>query len=120
MCQSQPLRQGGNGVFARMLTMDVKPGQASALAEAVDQTVVPTLRKFKGFRDQLTMLSPDGSKMVAMSFWDSAPEADVYEHEGWPRVLELYHSLADGTPVLSTYDLVYSTAYQIRGCAAAA
>ncbi len=107
-------------MFARMLTMTVKPGQGSALAAAVDQTVVPALRKFKGFRDQLTMLSPDGRKMVAMSFWDSAPEAGIYEHDAWPRVLEVYKGFADGPTELSTYDLIYSTAYHVGARASAA
>ena len=107
-------------MFARMLTMNVKSAQGTALAAAVEQTVVPTLRKFPGFRDQLTMLSPDGSKLVAFSFWDSAPDARTYEQDGWPGVLELYRTFADSTPVLSTYDLIVSTAYQVRGRSAAA
>jgi hypothetical protein len=107
-------------MFARMLTMDVKPGKASSLAAAVEEKVLPTLRKFQGFRDQLTMLSPDGRKMVAMSFWDSAPQAGAYESQGWPAVIDVYRPFADSAPVLTTYDLKVSTAYQVHPATLAA
>ncbi len=66
------------------------------------------------------MLSPDGKQAVLMSFCDSAEPAEIYVRDGYARVLAAPEPLIEGTPVLSTYDAISSTAYKIRAGAAGA
>ncbi len=104
-------------MFARMLTVDVKPGQASNYAAAVD-SVIPMMRSFAGFRDEIALLSPDGKRAVAISFWDTADHAEAYDRDGAPRVLDVMKPLMEGTPVLTVYDVTNSTVHQIIARAA--
>ncbi len=99
-------------MFARIITVDVKPGQAANYAAAVDR-VIPIMRTFAGFRDEIVMLSHDGKHGAAISFWDSAEQAKAYDREGSARVLEMMSPYFDGTPVLTTYDVTNSTVHQI-------
>lgn len=105
-------------MFARILTMNVKPGQGAGLTALVEEKHIPVLRRFAGFRDQITMLSPDGKQMVAMSFWDTEEQAEVYKREGYAQVLAATAPFIEGTPVVSTHNVIYSTAYHIRARAA--
>ncbi len=107
-------------MFVRTLIMNVKSGRAAELAALIEEKHLPILRMFAGFRDQISMLSPDGKQMVAMSFWDRAEQADVYKREGYARVLAATETFIDGPPVLSTYEVFYSTAYNIRARSAGA
>ncbi len=107
-------------MFVRILTITVKPGQRYELARVIHDKHLPILQEFAGFRDQLSFLSPDGRQAILMSLWDSRVEAEVYAREGYPRVLAETEPLIDSTPVLSTYDVLYSTAYQIGASAVGA
>ena len=98
-------------MFVRMLTMTAKPGQRSGLITLIEKKHIPVLNEFAGFRDQISMLAPDGRQAVMMSFWDSEAQAETYVREGYPRVLAATEPFIDGTPVLSTYDLIFSTAH---------
>ena len=65
------------------------------------------------------MLSPDG-EMIMMSFWNSAAPAEACAREGYPQVLAATEPFIDSTPVLSTYELVFSSAHQaVRSTAGA-
>ena len=99
-------------MFVRMLTMTVNPGKRSGLASLIEEKHIPVLRAFAGFRDQISMTSADGKETVRMSFWDSAAQAEAYAREGYPRVLAATEPFIEGTPVLSTYELVFSTAHE--------
>ncbi len=105
-------------MFVRMLTMNVKPGQRSGLATLIEEKHIPLLRSFAGFRDQISWLSPDGKQAVLISFWDTAAQAEVYARDGYASVLAVTQPFIDSTPVLCTYDVIFSTAYQIRASAA--
>ncbi len=107
-------------MYVRVLTMAAKPGQRTELARVIEEKHIPVLEAFAGFRDQISMLSPDGRQTVLMSFWDSEAEAEAYAREGYPRVLAATEALIDGTPVLSTYEVIFSTAYRVLAPAARA
>jgi hypothetical protein len=44
-------------MFARIFRMALKPGQGDGYAHAIDEKVIPILRKFAGFRDEIAMVS---------------------------------------------------------------
>jgi hypothetical protein len=101
-----------------MLTMAVKPGQGSGLARLIEEKHIPVLEKFAGYRDQMSMLSADGKQAILMSFWDSAAQAEAYVREGYPHVLAATDPFIESTPVLSTYDMIFSSAYPMHAAGA--
>jgi len=57
-------------MFARIFRADLKPGQGDGYARSIDQKVIPILRKFSGFRDEIAMVSADGKEGIGISFWN--------------------------------------------------
>ncbi len=105
-------------MFVRMLTMAVKPGQRDGLAKVIEEKHIPVLRRFAGYRDQMSMLSLDGKHATLMSFWDKAADAEAYAREGYTEVLAATEPFIDSTPVLATHELIFSTAYHMHAVGA--
>lgn len=100
-------------MFVRIFTVKLKPGEGPGFARTIDQDIIPLMRKFAGFRDEIAMVSTDGKQAVGISFWDRQEDADVYSSDGYPAVIAGLEKLMDGAPVLATYELTNSTAHSV-------
>lgn len=100
-------------MYTRFLTVDLKPGQGPAYAVALDKKIIPILKTFAGFRDEIAGFSPDGKKAFGMSFWETKDHADIYRRDGYARVLEAMTPFIQGEPVVVAYDVTRSTVHNI-------
>jgi hypothetical protein len=100
-------------MYTRFLTVDLKPGQGPGYAAALDQKIIPILRTFPGFRDEIAGFSPDGKKAFGMSFWETPEQAAAYKRDGYSRVLEAMTPFIQGEPVVVAYDVTRSTVHNI-------
>ncbi len=57
-------------MFARSVTMRLKPGTVSEFNKTLEKEILPLLQKQKGFRDELTLVSSNGSEVIGISLWD--------------------------------------------------
>ena len=101
-------------MYARILTVDMKPGQGGTYAKEIEQEIIPLLRTFPGFRDEIAGVSADGKQAVGISFWDNAESAAKYKREGYARVLKIMEPVMAGKAVVMEYELTNSTAHHIR------
>ncbi len=101
-------------MFARIVTVNLKPGEGSGYARMIEQEVIPILRKFAGFRDEIAMVSTDGKQAVGMSLWERREDADAYSRDSYADVLKAMEKHIEGKPVLVTYDVTTSTAHAIE------
>jgi hypothetical protein len=97
-------------MFARRISMRLKPNSARQFAEKEEREVLPAIRKQKGFRDLMAFVSPSGTEAFVITLWDGQESAEAYGREGYPRLISLLSSVIDGVPVLDTYNLSVSTA----------
>jgi heme-degrading monooxygenase HmoA len=79
--------------------------------------ILPLLRKWDGFADELTLLDGDRNRVVAISLWDSEDNADAYSRDGYAEVLKRLAQVVEGTPVVRTYEVSNSTFHKIPGLA---
>lgn len=100
-------------MFSRIVTMHLKPNSVSHLAKAVEERVLPILRKQEGFRDEIFFVSPDGKSATAISFWDRQANADSYSDKAYPQVTQILTNLIEGNPQVKTYDVFNSTCHKI-------
>lgn len=96
-------------MFSRIVTMRPKSDTIAPLTKALDEQVLPMLRKQGGFRDEICFLSSDSSKAIVISFWDRKDQADAYGRDVYPKVLETVKHYLDETPVVKNYDVISST-----------
>ena len=46
-------------MYARRVSMKLKPNSATAFTQSLEKEVIPMLRKQKGFQDEITFIVPD-------------------------------------------------------------
>ena len=106
-------------MFARIVSMRLKPNTASEFSQTIEKRILPILRKQKGFRDEITFIGPGGMEAVGISLWDSREQADAYNSGSYPEVLRELNKLLEETPQVQTYDVANSTAHKIAARRAA-
>lgn len=106
-------------MFARNVSIHLKPNSSAAFIKQIENETIPTLRKQKGFQGELTFLAPGGAEAVGISLWDKKENADAYARDRYPEVMKNLNKFVDGTPKVQTYEVANSTFHQIAATVAA-
>lgn len=99
-------------MFGRQVTLKLKPNSATELRRIAETEILPILRKQKGFRDEITFISPERSEAIANSFWDTKANAEAYEVTTYVEVLKTLSNVVDGKPIVKTFEFVNSSFHQ--------
>lgn len=100
-------------MYARNVSMHLKPNSAGEFTRTLERDIVPLLRKQSGFADELAFIGPNGTEAVAISLWDTKESADAYNRDGYPEVLRGLATVVEGTPEVRTYEVSSSTCHKI-------
>ncbi len=106
-------------MFTRIVMVRLKPNSAQQFSQTIEKKVLPILRNQKGFRDEVTLIAPNGQEAIGMSFWDSREQAEAYNSSKYAEVQRELNNLIEGTPKVQTYDVANSTAHKIAAQSAA-
>ena len=101
-------------MFARKLSIHLKPNTLAEFTKTVENDVVPLLRKQPGFQDEITFAVPEGNDVLAISLWDTQKNAENYDSNVYEGVLKLLGTVIDGPPKVGTTEVLHSTFHQIR------
>jgi heme-degrading monooxygenase HmoA len=102
-------------MFARKVSMQVKPNSNAALTERMEKNILPLLRKQTGFQDEITFLGngTGRNEAFAISLWDTKEHAEDYNRGTYPEVMKLLANDIEGTPRVETYEVGNSTFHKI-------
>jgi hypothetical protein len=100
-------------MFARSVSMRLKPNSVGQLTQIIEQDVLPLLRKQKGFQDEITLVAPGGADAVAISLWDKKENADAYNRDAYPGLLKTIARVVEGTPQVQIYEVANSTVHKV-------
>jgi hypothetical protein len=100
-------------MYARNVSLNLKPNSASEFTQTFEQDILPLLRKQTGFKDEITFLGSDGKDALAISLWDRKESADVYSRDTYPQVLKGLAKVVEGTPEVHAYEVCNSTFHKI-------
>lgn len=92
-------------MFARTLTMQLKPNSAPDFTRLVDSDLIPMLRKNSGFCDEIVLVNSDATSAVAVSLWDSKEHAENYSRTGYPEVAKTLARVIEGSPKIEVYQV---------------
>lgn len=104
-------------MYARIVTLNLKPNRLDDFKETLDKQVMPMLRKQNGFKDELSFVGSSGTEIRTISFWDKKENADSYNSATYPEVLKVLANVLEGTPQVKTYDVINSTFHKIPALA---
>jgi hypothetical protein len=100
-------------MFARNVSLRLKPNSSVAFTKQIENETIPTLRKQQGFQGEVTFLAPSGTEAVAISFWDNKDNAERYARTGYPEVLKNLTKFVEGSPTVQNYEVTNSTFHKI-------
>ena len=100
-------------MYARNVSIHLKPSMLNDFNKTFEQEVLPTLRKQKGFKDEITFFVPDSNDLIAISLWDNKENGEAYNTTGYPEVLKLLAKTFDGTPKVRTSEVIHSTFHKV-------
>jgi quinol monooxygenase YgiN len=107
-------------MFTRIVEVTVRPESRDTLINLLNNEVLPTLRKEKGFVDSVGLTSPEnGNQLLSITFWKTRQDADTYHQNTYPRLLSLLNPHITHPPTIRTYDVVTSTVHKIAAGKAA-
>ncbi len=75
-------------MFSRHITVQIKKTWISEIPQVFDKEVLPLLRRQKGFLDELLLVPPDKTEVVAISLWENKEFAETYNREFYPKVVK--------------------------------
>jgi hypothetical protein len=106
-------------MFARRVSLNLKPNTKAEFARQLDKEIIPMLRKQKGFQDEITFVVPSGKEAFGISLWDNKDNAEAYNRGAYLEVAKLLSKVVDGTPRVDTYEVSNSTYHKVGAAAAA-
>jgi len=94
-------------MFARILNYEVKPEKKEEFVKIVKNEVVPILKKQPGFLEVLPFFPEKirEEKAVTISLWATRAEAERYEREMYPSVLNIVKPFLTNPVTVSHYKL---------------
>jgi len=96
-------------MFARTISMRLKPNSVAEFNKTFENEVLPLLQKQRGFQHELVLVSSNGSEAVGIGVWDQKDSAESYNRTAYPEVQKLLARVIEGTPQVQTYEVSSST-----------
>jgi len=100
-------------MYARNVSMNLKPNTAREFTQTFEKDILPILRKQNGFKDEITFVGTGGKEVLAISLWDRKENAEQYGRETYPQVLKGLSRVVEGTPEVQAYEVGNSTWHKI-------
>ena len=95
-------------MFARSITMRLKPNSVTEFIQTLQNEIDPLLRKEQGFRGHIAFVVPDGTEAVAISFWNRK-ESRVSHNDERCEVLVTLGKLVKDPPDVRVCEISNST-----------
>ena len=96
-------------MFARMVTMRLKPSMAAQFKQTLETEVLPVLKRRQGFQDELLLVTPDGREAVGISLWENQRHAEAYSQQSYSEVEQILSKVTDSPFVVKTFEVPLAT-----------
>jgi hypothetical protein len=104
-------------MFARKVSMHLKPDGVAEFTRKLEQDVLPLLRKQNGFQDEITFVATDRKEAFGISLWDRKESAETYNSGSYAEVAKILATVIEGTPQVETYEVANSTYHRLAAAA---
>jgi heme-degrading monooxygenase HmoA len=96
-------------MFARTVSVQLKPSMLTNYTSTFEKEVLPLLRKQKGFQNEITLCNPTSLYLTAISLWETREDAELYSKNAYAEALKLLSKTIDGTPKVRGEEVVETT-----------
>jgi heme-degrading monooxygenase HmoA len=107
-------------MFARNVSIRLKPNTLNDFTQTLEKNVVPMLRKQPGFRDEITLAYEGDTDVTAISLWETKEQAETYATTAYPELLKSLEKFLDGQPKVRVSKVINSTTHKVTAAAVVA
>ena len=100
-------------MYARIVNMKLKKDSQPEFTKLFETDVIPMLRKQNGFRDEISLVSPERSEVTGISFWNEKKNAEDYNRVMYPELIKTLSKVVEGTPEVKMFEVSNSTFHKI-------
>jgi|ERR1700683_5447601 heme-degrading monooxygenase HmoA len=100
-------------MFARSVTVRLKPNSVAEFNKTFEKEILPLLQRQKGFQDVICLVASNGSEVLAVSLWDQKQDAEAYNRATYADVQKIVSKVSEGTPQVQTYEVGTSTFHKV-------
>jgi hypothetical protein len=100
-------------MFARIVSLQLKPNSVAEFAQTIEKDLIPLLRKQPGCQDEMVFVVPGGTAAVPIRVWDQQEPAEASGRGTSPHVLQAVTKVVEGTPQGATSEVANSTFHTI-------
>jgi hypothetical protein len=101
-------------MYARIVELTAKPGEATELSRFQQERLLPILRQQAGFVDAIGLVSDaERDRVVGIVLWKSKEDHDKYVAGQLPQILQLIRPLLQNDPIVRTFNVEASTSHNI-------
>jgi len=100
-------------MFARNVSIRLKPNTLHDFKLTFEKEIVPTLRKQPGFRDEICFADENSLDVTAVSLWESKEQAEAYSSSTFQTVVKILDKFLDGPPKVRVANVISSTSHKI-------
>ena len=106
-------------MFARVLEMKTKQGQARALCSVIEEKVLPIIKKYTGFVDGVSLIPEETpNSVLTISFWQNKEAAEKYRMEAYNQVAAIYLPFLEGGIQVRGCDVPFAMTYKVHAAKA--
>jgi hypothetical protein len=105
-------------MFARKVSLQLKPHSIVAVTRTIEQDIMPLLHTQQGFQDEIAFVVPGVTEAVRVSLWDQKEQADAYHCSTYLAVLRTLANVVEGAPQVHPYAASNSTFHKLVAHAA--
>lgn len=107
-------------MYARVLELKAKRGQARALATAVEKEVKPIVEKYTGFVEGICMIPDEpADSVLTISFWEDEKASENFRSEGYPKIAPIFERFTEPSGIrLRNCDVTLVPTFQARAAKA--
>ncbi len=102
-------------MFARQVSLKLRTDSVARFARVIASEVVPLLQKQAGFADQITLLSPECTEAVFITFWDNQESEEAFNRRQNPDLAKSLFEVIEGTPRVDVFEVINSTLFRVAG-----
>jgi quinol monooxygenase YgiN len=93
-------------MFTRVVELTTKSGKSKELTNTINEKVVPTLKKQRGFVDEIVLASDtEPDRILAIRFWNKREDAELYHREQFPNIQNSVRHLLEAEPLVRTFNV---------------
>ena len=100
-------------MFARTISIHLKPNTLNDFTTTIEKEVVPVLRKQAGFRDEIVLTGEGTNNIKAISLWDTKEQAEAYATNAYSGVMKSLDKYLDGPAKTTFSSVINSTAHKL-------